>query len=128
MYDRSVQEAAAAVNSDYGNYSAHLFLADSYNALRDPKLINLRYETPWFSELLVANLLGPAAGGTLSPNVSYQEYTRFFDRDYWGLFSSTEYASSGDWVQRGSIYGVFHDSSFSLDAYYRTENGQRPNN
>src|SRR6185436_14634362 len=37
MFDRSVQEAARAVNYDYANYSAHLFLANSYDALRDPK-------------------------------------------------------------------------------------------
>lgn len=130
LFERSVQEAASAVNADYANASAHLFLSESYNTLRDPKLINLRYETPWYSELLVADLLGPAAGGTLSPNVGYQEYTRFFERDYFGFFSSTEYFSSGDWVQRGSQYGVFGNgqSSYSLDAYYRTENGQRPNN
>ena len=130
LSDRSVQEAAAAVNSDYANYSAHLFLADSYNALRDPKLINLRYETPWFSELLVADLLGPANGGTMSPSVSYQEYTRLFERDYFGIFLATEYASSGDWTLRGSQYGVFGNgsTSYSLDAFYRTENGQRPNN
>jgi hypothetical protein len=34
------------------NYSAHLFLANSYDAVRDPKPINLRCETPAFSELL----------------------------------------------------------------------------
>ena len=130
LFERSVQEAASAVNADYANASAHLFLSESYNSLRDPKLINLRYETPWYSELLVADLLGPASGGTLSPNVGYQEYTRLFERDYFGFFSSTEYASSGDWVQRASQYGVFNNgqTSYSLDAYYRTENGQRPNN
>jgi tetratricopeptide (TPR) repeat protein len=130
LFDRSVQEAAAAVNADYANASAHLFLSESYNSLRDPKLINLRYETPWYSELLVADLLGPANGGTYSPNVAYQEYTRFFEGDYFGLFSSTEYFSSGDWVQRGSQYGVFGNgqTSYSLDAFYRKENGQRPNN
>ncbi len=124
----SVQEAARAVNSDYGNYSAHLFLANSYDALRDPKLINLRYETPWFSELLVANLLAPVGGGYLSQNVSQQEYSRFFDTDHLGLFSSTEYRSRGDWLQRGSQYGVIGNTSYSLDAFYRTENGERPNN
>ena len=31
------REAARAVNADYANYSAHLFLAESYDALRDPK-------------------------------------------------------------------------------------------
>jgi len=46
MTDLSVREASRAVNNDFANYSAHLFLAESYDALRDPKLLNLRYETP----------------------------------------------------------------------------------
>jgi len=128
MFDRSVQEAARAVNYDYGNYSAHLFLANSYDALRDPKLINLRYETPWFSELLVANLLAPVGGGNLSQNISQQEYSKLFASDGLGIFSSTDYSSRGDWQQSGSLYGTFGNSSFSIDGFYRTENGFRPNN
>lgn len=128
MTDVSVQEAARAVNLDYGNYSAHLFLANSYDAIRDPKLINLRYETPAFSELLVAQLLAPPGGRTLSQYVSQQEYSPFFDRSHFGLFSSTEYSDNGDWVQRGSHYGSFGSSSYAFDASYRTDNGQRPNN
>ena len=50
MTDVSVREAVRGVNSDYANYSAHLFLANSYDRLRDPNQINLRYETPFFSE------------------------------------------------------------------------------
>ncbi|HYV32739.1 MAG TPA: TonB-dependent receptor, partial [Candidatus Binatia bacterium] len=128
MTEISAQEASRAVNDDYGNYSAHLFLANSYDALRDPKLINLRYETPWFSELLLANLLAPAGGGSLSQNISQQEYSRFFAGDHLGLFSSTEYRSRGDWLQRGSQYGVLGNTSYSFDAFYRTQNGERPNN
>jgi tetratricopeptide (TPR) repeat protein len=128
MTEVSVQEASRAVNRDYANASAHLFLANSYDALRDPKLINLRYETPAFSERLVSHLLAPPGAGSLSPNVSQQEYSRLFDGDRFGLFSSTEYSSGGDWVQRGSHDGVFGNSSYSFDAYYRSENGQRPNN
>jgi tetratricopeptide (TPR) repeat protein len=128
MYDRSVQEAARAVDADYANYSAHLFLADSFDALRDPKLINLRYETPWFSELLVANLLAPPNAGTLSQNISQQEYSKLFASDGFGLFSRTDYSSHGDWVENGSQYGVFGNFAYSLDAYYRTERGFRPNN
>ena len=128
LFDRSVQEASRAVNYDYGNYSAHLFLANSYDALRDPKLINLRYETPWFSELLVANLLAPVGGGNLSQNVSQQEYSRLFVSQGLGIFSSTEYRDNGDWIQSASQYGFFGNTSYSLDVYYRTENGQRPNN
>src|SRR5205823_10086158 len=44
MIDVSVREAVRAVNTDYANYSAHLFLANSFDALRDPRQINLRYE------------------------------------------------------------------------------------
>jgi tetratricopeptide (TPR) repeat protein len=128
MFDVSVQEASRAVNYDYGNYSAHLFLADSYDYLRDPKNINLRYEAPWFSELLVANLLAPAGAGSLSQNISQQEYSRFFEGDHLGLFSATEYRSGGDWTQLGSQYGIVGSSSYSLDVSYRSENGQRPNN
>src|SRR6185369_1926751 len=128
MFDRSVQEAARAVNYDYGNYSAHLFLANSYDALRDPKLINLRFETPWFSELLLANLLAPVGGGSLSQNISPQEYSRLFASQGLGVFSTTEYFSSGDWIQNASQYGLLGNSSYALDASYRTEQGQRPNN
>ena len=128
MTDHGVQEAARAVNNDYANYSAHLFLAESYDALRDPKLINLRYETPWFSELLVANLLAPVSGGNLSQTISQQEYSKLFAADGMGVFSSTEYSSRGDWTESASQYGVFGHSGYSLDAFYRNENGFRPNN
>jgi len=128
MFERSVQEASRAVEDDYGNYSAHLFLASSFDFLRDPKLINLRYETPWFSELLLADLLAPPGGGLLSQNVSQQDYSKLFASDGLGVFSKTEYFSRGDWVQNGSQYGTFGSSSYSLDAFYRTENGFRPNN
>jgi len=127
MFDVSVQEASAAVNADYLNSAAHQFLASSYDYIRDPKLINLRYETPAFSEYLMANLLSPAGGG-LAQNISQQEYSRYFESDHLGLFSKTDYASNGDWVENASVYGVEGNTAFSLDGYYRTENGYRPNN
>ena len=128
MTDVSVREASRAVNSDYANYSAHLFLAESYDQLRDPKQINLRYETPWLSELLIANLLAPVGAGTLSQNVSQQEYSRLFEGNRFGFSSQTEYFSSGDWIQTASQFGSLGNASYALDAYYRSENGQRPNN
>jgi hypothetical protein len=76
LTDVSVREAGRAVNADYGNYSAHLFLANSFNELRDPKQINLRYETAWFTEYLVANLLAPVGAGTLSRSRSIRSYSR----------------------------------------------------
>jgi len=125
MYEISVQEASRAVNSDYANYSAHLFLAESYDVLRDPNLINLRYETPTLSELLVADLLAPPSGGSLSQNISQQEYSRLFDANHLGVFSGTEYLSRGAWTESASQYGAFQNFGYSLDAFYRTDPGQR---
>ncbi|MGA2241797.1 MAG: TonB-dependent receptor [Verrucomicrobiota bacterium] len=128
MEDVSVREATRAVNYDYANYSAHLFLANSYNQLRDPNQINLRYETPWLSEYLLGNLLAPVGAGTLSQTVSQQEYSKLFQHNGVGVASSTEYLSRGAWIQSGSQYGTFGDFGYAVDALYRSDNGQRPNN
>ena len=127
MTDTSLREASHAVAVDYANYSSHLFLANSYNALRDPRQIDLRYETPWQSEYLLAQLLGPVGGGTLSPYVTQQEYSKFFERDRLGLSSRTEYLSSGDWFEAFSVYGQSRQTSFAVDTTYRTEQGDRAN-
>src|SRR5262249_41575558 len=128
MEDVSVREAGKAVNADYANYSAHLFLANSYDLLRDPKLFNLRYEAPARSEWLIGNLLAPVGAGTLSRNMSEQDYVRLFEQDGLGVSSSTEYRSHGEWIQSGSQFGRLGQLSYALDAYYRSDNGQRPNN
>ena len=128
MNDVGVNEASRAVGYDYANYSAHQFLANSYDALRDPKQINLRYETPWFSELLVSELLAPVGADNLSQYISQQEYSRLFENDHLGLSSSTEYQSRGDWHQQASQYGNSGNFSYAFDAEYRLQNGDRPNN
>jgi tetratricopeptide (TPR) repeat protein len=127
LLDAGVREATRAVNADYANYSAHAFLANAYNELRDPRQINLRYETPWFSEWLLANLLAPVGASTLSRHVSQQEYSRLLERDGLGVISLTEYFSSGDWLQAASQYGTFGNVSYALDVAYRSERGLRPN-
>ncbi len=127
MSELSVREAARAVDYDYANYSAHLFLANSYDQLRDPRQITLRYESPWLTEFLLANLLSPVGAGTLSQSVSQQEYSKLFERDRFGFSSSTDYLSRGDWLQTASQFGTFGNTSYSLDANYRSENGQRAN-
>jgi tetratricopeptide (TPR) repeat protein len=127
MLDFSVWEATKAVSSDYANHSAHLFLANSYDALRDPRRITLRYEKPWLNELLVANLLAPVGAGSLSQYISQQEYSKLFESDGLGIASSTTYLSNGDWEQTASQFGTFGNSSYSLDATYQRQNGYRPN-
>jgi Flp pilus assembly protein TadD len=127
LTDYSLQTAARAVDSDYANFSAHQFLADSYDALRDPRGVNLRYETPWFNELLLANLLAPPGAGSLSQYVSQQEYSRLLQHDGVGGMVGTEYLSTGDWMQSGSVYGSFGKTDFSLDGIYDSFKGDRPN-
>ena len=128
MVDWSVREASRSVDLDYANSSAHHFLANSYDALRDPNQINLRYETPWLSELLVADLLAPVGAGNLSEFTSQQQYARFFEGDHFGVSSDTEYSSHGDWLERASQYGIFDDTSYAIDEEYRSSRGWRDNN
>ena len=128
LSDVAVREATKSVQDDYANFSAHLFLAESYNALQDPKKENLRYQTPGEDELLVANLLSPVGAGALSQNISQQEYSRLFDADRIGVSSQTEYFSRGAWLENASQFGTMGPLAYSLDAYYFTDPGWRPNN
>jgi tetratricopeptide (TPR) repeat protein len=128
LSDVAVREATKALGDDYGNYSAHLFLSESYDALQDPKKEDLRYQTPWQDELLMANLLAPVGAGVLSQNISQQEYSKLFAADGLGASSQTEFFSRGAWMENGSQFGVFGPLAYSLDAYYYTDPGWRANN
>ena len=128
MREVSVREASRSVAFDPANYSAHLFLADSYEAMRDPARFNLRYETVWFNELLLANLLSPVGAGRLSQGVSAQEYSRLFQRDGFGFSSSTSARSDGIYRERASQFGNLGKTSYALDLDYQYHSGVRPNN
>jgi tetratricopeptide (TPR) repeat protein len=128
MSEVGQREAVRAVSSDYANYSAHLFLAQTYDALRDPTRFNLRYETPWFSELLLANLLSPVGGTPLSQNISQHEYARLFDQDHVGLSSTAEYRSDGQIRELASQTGNIGLTAWALDWDYQHNDGVRPNN
>ncbi len=128
MTQIGLDEAGKAVNVDYDNYSAHLFLANTYNEFRDPNEIDVRYETPTENEFLLANLLAPANAGTLSPTLSQNEYSRMFQKDGFGVTSDTEYLSRGAWTQAGDQYGTFKDFSYDFQTFYRSDPGQQPDN
>ncbi|MEP2774932.1 MAG: FecR domain-containing protein [Luteolibacter sp.] len=127
MRDVAVREATRAVENDYTNPSAHLFLANSFDALRDPKRIALRYETPWFNELLLSNLLAPVGGGPLSQFVSQQEYSKLLEEDGIGASFSNEWRSTGELRSNASVFGTSGDVSFGIDTYYRDDSGDRFN-
>ena len=128
MPETGRREAARAVGDDYANFAAHQFLHETYEALRDPKQFNLRYDNARIGEFLLANLLAPAGASTLSQSISQQEYARLFDTKRVGVSSQTEYSSHGDWSQTGSQFGNFGNFSYALDAAYRSERGYRVNN
>ena len=127
MTEVAVREAVRAVNADYGSAAAHLFLANSYDNLRDPRRVLLRYEAPWFNEQLLANLLSPVGGGPLSQFVSAQEYSKMFEADGLGLNFVSEYRSNGELRMTGSQYGTFGNLSYALDADYQYDDGDRVN-
>ncbi|MEY2539973.1 MAG: hypothetical protein QOG67_3713 [Verrucomicrobiota bacterium] len=128
MDEVSVREATRGVDYDYASASSHLFLANSYNALRDPTRINLRYETPWFNELLLANLLSPVGGGPLSQYVSEEEYSKLFEANRFGITSTASYFTTGEIRETASQYGIFGNVSYSFDTDFQYNNGLRPNN
>ncbi len=124
----ALREATRAVTSDYANPAAHLFEADSFNALRDPTRFNLRYETAWFNEWLLANALSPVDAGVLSPNLTYQEYTRLFASDGLFLTSFGEARSDGQYRQLATQGGSFGRSAYAIDLDWQHNDGVRPNN
>ena len=125
--DVGLRAASEAVGEDYSNASAHLFLANSYAAWRDPGLVSLRYETPALAEYLVGNLLGPVGAGPLSPIVSRNEYSTLFERDGLGIASETRWASPGDWSEAAAQHGRFGRFQYALDATYQSVHGDAPN-
>ena len=128
MTEVGVREAAKAVADDYNNASAHLFLSDSYNALRDPTGFNLRYETAWFNELLLANLLAPVGADRLSQTLSSQEYSKLFESDGIGLAETTSWRTDNQLNQQVGQYGTYQNTSWAGDFDYQHDSGVRPNN
>ncbi|MEO5914554.1 MAG: FecR domain-containing protein [Luteolibacter sp.] len=127
MREVAVREATRAVESDYTNPSAHLFLANSFDALRDPDRILLRNETPWFNELLLSNMLSPVGGGPLSQFVSQEEYSKLLESDGIGGSFVNQWRGNSDIRSTASVFGTEGKVSYGLDAYYQNDTGDRPN-
>lgn len=121
------RESTRAVEDDYTNPSAHLFLANSLDARRDPRRLTLRYETAWFNELLLSHLLAPVGGGPLSQQVSQQEYSRLLDADGAGGSVVTEWRERGGLDQRVAVFGTRGRVSAGLDFAYFKDPGEWTN-
>ena len=105
MIDLSAQEAARAVNWDYGNYSAHLFLANSYDAFAIPSSSISATKRPGSANFWWQTSSRPLAARTFLKIFPNRNIRAFFASDGLGVFSSTEYSSHGDWLESGSQYG-----------------------
>lgn len=127
MTETSLEEARRSVVSDYLNPSAHLFLSNSFDAIRDPRRVSLRYETPWFNELLLANLFSPAGTDLLPQNISQQEYGALFPVRRYGFSNRNRYRSDGEVLSTGTARARFGRSSAALDYDLFTADGFRPN-
>ena len=127
MTDWSAREAGRALTFDYANGAAHQFLSESYEAARDPRSVNLRYETPAVAEHLLASLLSPVGSVSLSRQVSQQEYSRLFERDRIGLTVDSSYLSRGTWSLGMSQHGTIDGTAYALDASYLRDPGERRN-
>ena len=127
MTDVAIREAARAVENDYTNPSSHLFLANSFDVLRDPRRIELRHETPWFNELLLANLLGPVGGGPLSQYVTQGEYSRLLEADGSGASFNSQWRSNAELRATSSVFGTYGRVSYGVDASYFDDSGDRLN-
>ncbi len=127
MDDLAIREAVRAVEADYSNASAHLFLSNAFDALRDPNRVSLRFETAWANELLLAFLLSPVGGGPLSQFVTQQEYSKLLEADGPGGSYLGEWRSDGIFTQRASAFLTSGRFSTGVDALHREDNGTRPN-
>jgi len=127
MTEQSIHEATRAVESNYASASAHLFLASSFDALRDPTRVLLRHEAAWSNELLLAHLLSPVGGGSLSQFVSQHEYSKLFEEDGLGLSSLTDYRGDGQLLQQVSQFGTAGNLSYALDGEYFRRDGINKN-
>lgn len=127
LSDVAVREAGRGLVANYADSSAHVFLANSFEVERRANLSNLRFEAVSFGEYLLANLLGPANGRLLAQPVSRLEYSSLFERNRFGVMANTEFFSRGAWHHSGAQYGTYNGSSYSLEAEYRHEPGERIN-
>lgn len=123
LTDVALWEGSRAVTADYDNYSAHLFLANSYLLARDETSFK-RFETSFASEFLLTKLLGPADGRILAQSAGQQEYSSLFERDKFGISSRTEYFSYGAWKQAAVQYGTYRNSSYAIEGNWLWDPGE----
>ncbi|MBK6656969.1 MAG: hypothetical protein IPG43_01890 [Proteobacteria bacterium] len=134
---RGLQMAAASVNSDPSNYSAHRFLADSYQNSR-------RLGVATASEILQYQLLQPVNANPVRPqlsqtdlklsdrigppNASFNEYHRAFQGDGAHVVGSYSIASDDTSSSEILASGAYKGFSASIGQFLASGDGYRENN
>ena len=122
------KQAAWASLRDFGNAESHLFLANGYDALRDPNGFELEMEAAWQNELLLANMLALPGSAVVGKTIGLQEYGAMFRRSGPSGNLRTYATDNGDFEQTFEHRQTTATSSLALDLSYRDANGFRANN
>jgi len=129
-------EGWKSVNTDPSNYSAHRFLADSYQVLP-------RHEIARVSELLQSQLLQPLNMTPIQPHLaesnlllisglgparlSFNEFNPLFNRNGLTFQPSGLIGDHSTYAGEGILSGIYQNTSFSLGGFHFTTDGFREN-
>ncbi|HET6369917.1 MAG TPA: TonB-dependent receptor, partial [Nitrospiria bacterium] len=131
----ALAEAWKSVNTDPTNYSAHRFLADSYSTLPNSEIA--RQSALGLSQLLQplnSNPVQPSLGdrtaftpGTSPADLSFNEYTRLFNRNQIHLLASGIVGNEKTRGEEMVITGLFDRYSLSVGQFHNETDGYRTN-
>lgn len=121
------KQASWASVSDFGNAESHLFLANSYDALRDPNGFELEMEAAWQNELLLANMLALPGSAVVGKTIGLQEYGAMFNHSGPSGQLRTYATDNGDFEQSFGHRQTTGTTSLALDLGYRDQTGFRTN-
>ncbi len=115
LREPALTEAGRAVESDFRNPSAHLFLSQAYEAVADPEEIQVREQNVQVNERLLANLLAPIGAGTLATAISAEEYSALFSQPETATQLQTRISSEGRYFFAAAQTGTFRHWEYGLN-------------
>jgi len=129
-------EGWKSVNTDPTNFSAHRFLADSYQVLP-------RHEIARVSEILQSQLLQPINTTPIQPHLaesnlflisaggpamlSFNEFNPLFNRNGLTFQTSGLIGEHSTYAGEGILSGIYKNTSFSVGGFHFTTDGFREN-
>lgn len=132
-----LREAWKSVDTDFGDYSGHRLLADSYasrprheiarvNELLQSQMLQPLNMTPVQPQLGEANLLVVENAGPR--DASFHEFNPLFSRDGLSIQASGVVGGEDTWGNDAVLAGIHEQWSFSLGQFHFETDGFRENN